>query len=939
LSEPDSQPSDVHVALEIQGREAPSQLSTNLLVSLVLITGIGLSVGGFWAARQWELHVATDIREHDLQLEAHGRFTAVHERLSVARGALESVGDFFDASESVTRHEFQVFSARLLEIHPGVRALAWAPQGLGTGRNDSAAQTRSGLSGRPLQQTTSGAKQATRSIRDLRYPVAFLEPYQDNKALAGLDIYANPVSRKALERARDSTKIALTAPLPLGEQADTTPVVLAFLPVYDRGTPLNELEQRRAHLRGVLIGVWATRMMSVIGAEASGGHQVQLELFDTTVPNKPPILLSRNLSLDTTGAQPAPEDPVSVVLEKALEIGGRQWTFIASAPLRPDALPYSATSRLILLAGLGITGLLAWHLRVLRSHAQKLSNTNRALNREMEERKQAEAAARNSEQQLAQVLELAPDAIVISDQSGKILISNSQTEHLFGYAKRELIGKPVEHLLPETLRARHVHLRNDYQARRHPRFMGGGMELVAQTKDGRVVPVEVSLSPVKLGETQIVTAIVRDVSARKEVEAELRRLNLTHAVLSRCSRSLAQESEEAGLLEAFCRNLVEVGGYCHAVVGYADLADRGRLHVQAQGSRADQMRRRKDAERFVEAQLPPLGNKPLTRRDLNQEKDVQSRTAPSDHPACRALIALPIAPDNQLRGAFVIFSPDAMAFGEKETQLLKELAEDLSLGIATIRKRINHQQALRLLREEVEQEERRRLSALLHDGVGQSVQAVNLGLKQLRENARVNADSHFGMLDRMVEEVKGILGDLRNLSQELRPLFLERMTLREAIQYHCSEVQTRARTRIHFAYSPMEPKPCERVKTQCFLCFREALNNAIRHAKAARIDVNLEAVGKDALSLRISDDGVGFLPEAILKVPAGLGLAMIRERAQGIGGEVEIRSAPDQGTKVALRVPVMPPSAPLDAQKRVLSIASSKTLSTDTPPSGGKSQP
>jgi PAS domain S-box-containing protein len=119
------------------------------------------------------------------------------------------------------------------------------------------------------------------------------------------------------------------------------------------------------------------------------------------------------------------------------------------------------------------------------------------------------------------LLEAAPDAIVIVDKDGQILIVNSQTERLFGYSKQELLGQPIELLLPESLRKLHARHRSHYVAEPRTRPMGSGLDLVALRKDGSVFPVEISLSAIRTKEGMLFTSIVRDVTERRQATDEL----------------------------------------------------------------------------------------------------------------------------------------------------------------------------------------------------------------------------------------------------------------------------------------------------------------------------------------------------------------------------------------------------------------------------------
>jgi PAS domain S-box-containing protein len=120
------------------------------------------------------------------------------------------------------------------------------------------------------------------------------------------------------------------------------------------------------------------------------------------------------------------------------------------------------------------------------------------------------------------LLELAPDAIVIVDRHGQVSIVNRRTEEMFGYDRDELLGQPIEILIPERFRERHVGHRDGYIANPRTRPMGTGMELFGRRKDGTDFPVEVSLSPLEDPAGMLVTSIIRDITDRKRVEEQLR---------------------------------------------------------------------------------------------------------------------------------------------------------------------------------------------------------------------------------------------------------------------------------------------------------------------------------------------------------------------------------------------------------------------------------
>ncbi|MGH7860470.1 MAG: PAS domain-containing protein, partial [Candidatus Binatia bacterium] len=120
------------------------------------------------------------------------------------------------------------------------------------------------------------------------------------------------------------------------------------------------------------------------------------------------------------------------------------------------------------------------------------------------------------------LLESAPDSIVGVGSDGRILFVNREGERSFGYRREELVGQPVEVLLPERFRAAHGFHRGSYLALPRTRPMGAGLDLVARRRDGSEFPVEISLSPLETADGLIVTAIVRDVTARRAADRRLR---------------------------------------------------------------------------------------------------------------------------------------------------------------------------------------------------------------------------------------------------------------------------------------------------------------------------------------------------------------------------------------------------------------------------------
>jgi PAS domain S-box-containing protein len=149
-----------------------------------------------------------------------------------------------------------------------------------------------------------------------------------------------------------------------------------------------------------------------------------------------------------------------------------------------------------------------------------------------------------TEQQRAQdrfiaLLEAAPDAMICAAQDGRIALVNAQAERLFGYPRDELIGQPVEILVPDGAREIHPSHRAGYSIAPQPRPMGADMQLAGRRRDGSTFPAEISLSAIETDEGILVTAAVRDVTERLESQAERERL-LTQAERDRLERQMHQ---------------------------------------------------------------------------------------------------------------------------------------------------------------------------------------------------------------------------------------------------------------------------------------------------------------------------------------------------------------------------------------------------------------
>jgi PAS domain S-box-containing protein len=199
-------------------------------------------------------------------------------------------------------------------------------------------------------------------------------------------------------------------------------------------------------------------------------------------------------------------------------------------------------------------------------------------------------------------------------------------------------------------------------------------------------------------------------------------------------------------------------------------------------------------------------------------------------------------------------------------------------------------------------EERQKLARELHDSVSQALYGIALGTQTALDALAHDQDRHVAVdASRYVLSLaEAGLAELRALIFELRPESLEQEGLVAALEQQAAAARARHEVQVVTELSPEPDLPLV-TKEALYRIAQEGLHNTIKHARARVVRLRLERV-EDAVVLEIADDGAGFDPGRAY--PGHLGLTSMRERARGIGGQVVIRSAPGQGTRVQVRAPL-----------------------------------
>jgi PAS domain S-box-containing protein len=302
--------------------------------------------------------------------------------------------------------------------------------------------------------------------------------------------------------------------------------------------------------------------------------------------------------------------------------------------------------------------------------------------RDMTDILQAEQALLESRAEFREIVESAPDAMVIADSEGRIQIVNAETERLFGYARDELLGHALEVLVPELVRTRHRKHRGGYSADPRVRAMGRDLEPHGQRKDGSVFPVEISLSPLHTKAGILISSVIRDITQRKQAEKKIQHLNLVLRTIRNVNQLIVGEKSEAVLIQKICQSLMGNRGYNSAWIVL--LGEQGEYLNSAETGLGKNVTTMKKL--LKDGKLPDCANKALKKKGLviieDPNKECKDCPISKNYPGSGGYSAC-LRHGGTIYGLLVVSVP-SIFINNEEQGLFREICGDIGFALSNI---------------------------------------------------------------------------------------------------------------------------------------------------------------------------------------------------------------------------------------------------------------
>jgi PAS domain S-box-containing protein len=486
---------------------------------------------------------------------------------------------------------------------------------------------------------------------------------------------------------------------------------------------------------------------------------------------------------------------------------------------------------------------------------------------------QRTAALSESEQRFRRLVELMPVAVYVCDTSGIIQIYNHRAVELWGrepksgstaqrYCASLRLWSPEGELVPHENSKMAEVLRTGVQAR--------DLEVVIERPDGSRITVLVNTAPLRNGKGELIGAMncFQDITERKQAQDRLRR----------------SEEKFKALFRIAPVGISVLDGQHNVVDANPALEQITRLSKEELLNGTYQRRTYLNADGTPRPPSEMASERAITENRPLNDVETGIVTENGDIIWTQVSVAPLALPD----ASAVVITQDIT----ERKRAAKEL-EEANRQLRFLSRRLF----------EVQEEERRHLARELHDEIGQALTAAKINLQSVTANgdratsARVQETTVI--LDRL-------LGQVRQISLDLRPLMLDDLGLVPALRSLLDQQGRRASVAVRFSAENMPEKLDPEIQTTCFRIAQEAITNAVRHADATQIDVDLRCENGE-LRLLILDNGNGFDAESAQAQTVGLGLIGIKERAALVDGRAKIVSSPNKGTTIEVSVPLTRP--------------------------------
>lgn len=411
----------------------------------------------------------------------------VESRLSAVAFNLATLRGLFVASNEVTRDEFAAYVGNVMPGVQGVNGFAWNQQVSSEQRAEYETQMRAqGHPGFVIKEFLPNGQQGHAPVRDKYIVITYVEPWQENDELVGLNISVDPMRAATQERARDTGALAMTGPLELYNDGADKQGVIVFQPVYRPGvTTATAVERQQALVGYATAIVRITELMAPV-LETFPPSRFEIDVRDITDIANPALFFS---------SVPTASSSYAHTLGSKYEFGfGGRHLMIKIMPSETYLLEHrSLQSWFVLAGGLLFCSFLGGFLLLITGRTQHV--------RDLVDQRTKELTA---------ILENAVESILVVDEQGYVLRANPAAEYLFGYRFNAGLGVLFGELVPS--------IKPFFSYASQTAESIQWREAVGIHASGKNLPIELSLSPVVLADRKFFTVIVHDASAKQKVD-------------------------------------------------------------------------------------------------------------------------------------------------------------------------------------------------------------------------------------------------------------------------------------------------------------------------------------------------------------------------------------------------------------------------------------